>query len=100
VRALSGATRVGKPRLLFFYSATSGSCRRAEAYLAQVLQRRGNHDTFQIHHVDVATRPDLAERLRVAELPALYVIEEGKVRGKMKPRGCKDIKDFLAPWLQ
>jgi thioredoxin-like negative regulator of GroEL len=89
-----------KPRLVFFYSNTSGSCRRAEAYLAQVLQRRGNHETFRVHHVDVAERPDLAERLRVAELPALYVIANGRVQGRMKPRGCKDIKEFLSPWLQ
>jgi thioredoxin-like negative regulator of GroEL len=53
-----------------------------------------------VHHVDVAERPDLAERLRVAELPALYVIDKGKVQGQMRPRGCKDIKEFLAPWLQ
>src|SRR5579875_2608140 len=33
-----------RPKLLFFYSAHSGQCRRAEALLAQVLQRRHNHD--------------------------------------------------------
>jgi thioredoxin-like negative regulator of GroEL len=89
-----------KPRLVFFYSNTSGSCRRAEAYLAQVLQRRKNHETFRVHHVDVAKQPDLARRLRVSELPALCVIHDGRVQGRLRPRGCKDIKDFLEPWLK
>ena len=89
-----------KPRLVFFYSNKSGSCRRVEAYLAQVLQRRRNHETFQVHHVDVDERPELAKKLRVEELPALCVIEDGRVQGRLLPRGCKDIKDFLAPWLQ
>jgi thioredoxin-like negative regulator of GroEL len=89
-----------KPRLVFFYSNRSGACRRVEAYLAQVLQRRGNHDTFEVHHVDVDVRPRLAERLRIDQLPSLCVVEDGQVQARLRPRGCKDIKEFLAPWLQ
>ena len=35
-----------KPRLVFFHSSVSGACRRAEGFLAQVLQRRRNHVSF------------------------------------------------------
>jgi thioredoxin-like negative regulator of GroEL len=89
-----------KPRLVFFYSNTSGSCRRAEAYLAQVLQRRRNHGTFHVHHVDADDQPELVKKFRVDELPALYVVADGRVQARHRPRGCKDIKEFLAPWLQ
>lgn len=44
------AAIAAKPKLLF-YSATSGECRRAEGFLAQVLQRRQNHETFAVHHI-------------------------------------------------
>ncbi len=36
-----------KPSLVFFHSASSGRCRRVEGFLAQVLQRRANHDTLR-----------------------------------------------------
>ena len=91
---------IEKPRLVFFYSSTSGSCRRAEAYLAQVLQRRQNHGTFEVHHVDVTDEPELVKRFQVGEPPAIFVIVNGQVQGRHRPRGCKDIKEFLAPWLQ
>src|SRR5437016_2958652 len=41
-----------RAKLVIFYSPTSGSCRRAEGYLAEVLQRRRNHDTLQILRVN------------------------------------------------
>jgi hypothetical protein len=53
VRSSKGAgAATAKPRLVFFYSSSSGACRRVEGFLAQVLQRRGNHDTFQLNMVE------------------------------------------------
>jgi thioredoxin-like negative regulator of GroEL len=90
-----------RPTLLFFYSPTSGPSRRADGFLAQVLQRRGNHSTFRLVRVDVDERPDLVERLRIAEVPALLVIAEGRVRGRIgKPSGCAEISRLLSPWLR
>ena len=37
--------------LAFFFSPRSGRSRRAEGYLAEVLQRRRNHDTFKVVRV-------------------------------------------------
>jgi len=45
--------------LVFFYSPLSGRCRRVEGFIAQVLQRRRNHDTFELVRVSVDLRPDL-----------------------------------------
>ena len=90
-----------KPMLLFFTSTTNGRCRRAEGYLAQVLQRRRNHETFVVRHIAQEERPDLLERFRIAATPTLVVVDEKKVRGKLpEPRGCEEIQTFLAPWLK
>ena len=59
------------PRLLFFHDKRSGPSRRADGFLAQVLQRGHNHQTFLIHRVEVGQRPDLAQRFKVAATPTL-----------------------------
>ena len=89
-----------KPGLVFFYSNVSGACRRAEGFLAQVLQRRQNHETFRLYRVAREERPDLVERFGVDEMPTLVVVEGRHVRARLaRPRGCRDIEAFLAPWL-
>jgi len=92
---------VERPRLVFFTSMVSGPCRRVEGYLAQVLQRGRNHETFRFTSVPREKRPDLVERFRVVTMPTLVVIEDQKVRGRLEgPFGCHEIESFLAPWLQ
>jgi thioredoxin-like negative regulator of GroEL len=98
--AVAEATPAPRPRLVFFHSPRSGRCRRAESHLAQVLQRRRNHDSFQLLNVSVDDRPDLARRFRIAEVPTLIVIENKKVVGRIvRSRGCRDLEAALAPWL-
>lgn len=90
-----------KPLLIFFYSNTSGRCRRAEGFLAQVLQRRRNHETFRVRRVRADERTDLVERFRVDRVPTLLVADGKVVRGRLvEPRGCEEIQSFLAPWLK
>ena len=90
-----------QPLLLFFYSERSGRCRRAEGFLAQVLQRRRNHETFRIRRVAEEHRADLLERFGVERVPTLLVVDGKTVRGKLtEPRGCEEIQTFLAPWLK
>jgi thioredoxin-like negative regulator of GroEL len=89
-----------KPRLVFFHSSLSGHCRRVEGFLAQVLQRRRNHETFKVYLVEEAARPDLVERFGVTTMPTLVVVEGKIVAAKLeRPRGCREIERFLAPWL-
>ena len=89
-----------RPRLVFFTDAQSGRSRRVEGYLSQVLQRRRNHDSFELLNVDVAENAELAERFRVKEVPTIVVVEDKRVRGRLEsPRGCRDIEQLLAPWL-
>ena len=97
---MGGVLAVEKPRLVFFHSPVSGHCRRVEGLLAQVLQRRRNHGTFTVVRVAEEERPDLIERFAVDQLPTLVVVEGRKVRARLeRPRGCRDIEGFLAPWL-
>ena len=98
VEALPQDVSATKPRLVFFHSRSCGKCRRVEGFIAQVLQRRRNHGTFVYLPVEAEERPDLLERFQVDELPALLVVSDGQVRGRLThPRGCRDIEDLLAP---
>jgi thioredoxin-like negative regulator of GroEL len=84
-----------------FYSPLSGRCRRVEGFIAQVLQRRGNHDTFELVRVPVDRRPDLAEKFRVDEVPTICVVEKRKLQRRIvAPRGCHELERELEPWLR
>jgi thioredoxin-like negative regulator of GroEL len=101
VSAIRVSTRPDQPGLVFFYSPLSGSCRRTEGFLAQVLQRRQNHDTFRLYRVDEQARPDLIERFDIGSVPTLLVVEAKLVKARLeKPKGCREIESFLAPWLK
>jgi hypothetical protein len=92
---------VGRPQLLFFCNDRSGHSRRVEGFLAQVLQRRRNHDTFQVLRIDYDARLDLARRCRVEGPPALVVVDQKRVQVRLeRPRGCAEIQTALAPWLR
>jgi thioredoxin 1 len=92
---------VSLPQLVFFYSPRSGQSRRAEGYLAQVLQRRHNHETFSLVRVDVDAHPNLAERFKVTSTPTLLVVADGSVRARLSElHGCREITKVLQPWLR
>jgi thioredoxin-like negative regulator of GroEL len=89
-----------RPQLLFFYSSTSGSSRRVEGFLAQVLQRRRNHQSFDLRRIDADRNAELARRLGIDAVPSLIVVENKRVRARLaSPRGCAEISQVLAPWL-
>ena len=66
-----------------------------------MLQRRRNHDSFELLNVDVDEHAELAERFRIEEVPTIVVVEDNRVRDRLaSPRGCRDIERLLAPWLR
>src|SRR5437764_15106903 len=90
----AGADRE-KPVLLYFRSERSGRCRRVDAFLAQVLQRRGNHDTFALCDVDVAKQDRLVQRFRVGAVPTLVVVEQRRVSARLvDPGSATEIERF------
>jgi thioredoxin-like negative regulator of GroEL len=89
-----------RPRLVFFYSPLSGRCRRVEGFIAQVLQRRRNHETFELVRVPIDRRPDLAEKFGIEQVPTICVVEGRRLRRTIvAPRGCRDLERELEPWL-
>jgi thioredoxin-like negative regulator of GroEL len=99
--ATTALTQTERPRLVFFYDERSGRSRQTEGHLAQVLQRRRNHTTFQIHRVESGQRPDLASRFGIHTIPTLLVVQDRRVKTRLEnPRGCKEIELALRPWLQ
>jgi thioredoxin-like negative regulator of GroEL len=89
-----------QPKLLYFYSPRSGLSRRVEAFLDQVLQERRNHKAFSRARVDVERAPQLAEHFDVADVPAIIVLQDGRVVRKVEGRvSVGRIRDALAPWL-
>lgn len=99
--AAAESVSVGRPKLVFFHSPRSGRSRRVEGFIAQVLQRRRNHETFELLRVSVDERPDLAEHFRVDQFPTLLVIEDKKVKRRIvAPRGCRELEDELHAWLR
>jgi thioredoxin-like negative regulator of GroEL len=99
--AATAVVEIDSPRLVFFYDKLQGRSRRADGFLAQVLQRGANHRTFVIHRVEVGERPDLAKQFRIDVTPTLLVITDKKVRGRLEsPTGCRDIELLLRPWLR
>jgi thioredoxin-like negative regulator of GroEL len=101
VDAVEADKAADRPQLLFFFSETSGSSRRAEGFLAQVLQRRRNHESFRLRRIDADRHTELLERFRIEALPALVVVENKRVRARLsRPRGCADISETLGPWLR
>ena len=90
-----------RPTLIFFHSTVSGWAVRVDGFLANVLQRRRNHETFNLRRVSLERYPELAKRFGVGREPTLVVVEENVVVARLvDPRGSRDIEAFLAPWLR
>jgi hypothetical protein len=72
-----------------------------EGFVAQVLQRRRNHDTFKYYKVAHEKRPDLVDKFGIEVIPTLAVVERRQITATLVgPRCCGEIETFLAPWLQ
>lgn len=89
-----------KPLLILFSSRRSGLARRVEGYVAHVLQRRHNHESFRFRVVDVDDRPDLFERFDISEVPSIVVIENRRVRRRLEGYSRpNEIEQALQAWL-
>ena len=70
--------------LVFFTSRRSGPARRLESLLAHIARKE--RETLAVKRVDVDERPDLAERFRVAEVPALALVKGKRVVARLEGR--------------
>ena len=66
-----------------------------------MMQRRRNHETFVIHLIETSRSAELAERFEIDDVPTVVVVDDRKVRARLvRPAGCADLKEVLAPWLR
>ena len=72
------------PRLVFFTSKRSGPARRMESLLAHIARRE--RDRLSVSRVDVDERPEIAERFRVEEVPALALVVGKRVVSRLDGR--------------
>lgn len=64
------------------------------------VQRRRNHQAFRLRRIDADRHPQLVDRFKVEEIPALVVVDNKRVRARLdRPRGCIQISETLATWL-
>src|SRR5438128_5099054 len=87
-----------RPQLVFFTSPRSGPARRMESLLAHIARKE--RDRLRVSKVDIDDRPDLAERFRVDQVPALALVVERRVVSRLEGRATAPrIESMLEPYL-
>jgi thioredoxin-like negative regulator of GroEL len=87
-----------RPQLVFFTSHRSGPARRMESLLAHIARKE--RDRLRVRKVDVDDRPDLAERFRVQQVPALALVVDQRVVSRLDGRATAPrIESLLEPHL-
>ena len=84
--------------LLFFWSERSGPARRMESLLAHLARKERMR--LRVMRIDVEAQPELAERLRVSEVPTLVLVKGTKVVDRLEGRAsAPKIEEMLARHL-
>jgi thioredoxin-like negative regulator of GroEL len=73
-----------RPLLVFFTSERSGPARRMDSLVAHVARKE--RDRLRVTHVDVDSRPDLAEKFAIGTVPALVLVAERKIVARLDGR--------------
>jgi thioredoxin 1 len=90
--------RDARPLLVFFSHARSGPARRMESLLAHIARKERSR--LRVTRVDVDDRPDLAERFRIDEVPALVLVKEKRAVARIDGRtSAPRIEQMLEPYL-
>jgi len=92
-----GKTRT-LPALLFVRQRQDGASRRMESLVAwvKVTQKK----RLRVIDIDADRNPALARELDVTEIPALVLIKEGRVVGRLDGRATgRQIDDLIRPHL-
>ena len=86
------------PLLVFFSSEKSGPARRMESLLAHLARKE--RARLRISRVDVDRRPEVAERFKVETVPALLLVKDKRVVGRLDGRvSAPKIEQMLEPHL-
>ena len=69
---------------MFFTSQRSGPARRMESLLAHIARKE--RETLDVKMVDADERPDLVEKFRISQVPALALVVGKKVVARLEGR--------------
>ena len=87
-----------KPLLVFFCSERSGPARRMESLLAHLARKERGR--LVVKHVDIEKRPEIAERFKVDQAPALVLVKDKRVVARLDGRAsAPKIERMLEPHL-
>jgi thioredoxin-like negative regulator of GroEL len=87
-----------KPLLLFFTNERSGPARRMESLLAHLARKERTR--LRVSLVNADRTPELAEKLRIAEIPTLVLVHDRRVSARLEGRAsAPQIEEMLAPYL-
>jgi len=77
-------SRNDRPLLLFFTAERSGPARRMESLLAHVARKERGR--LRISLVDVDKSPELAEKLSIADIPTLILVQDRRPVARLEGR--------------
>ena len=84
--------------LVFFHASTCGHSRRMDSIVDHFL--RTHRDELKVAKVDVADRPDLAQRFNVESAPTLLLLDDLREVARLEGRATlPDMKDSFEPHL-
>ncbi|MBA2642297.1 MAG: thioredoxin family protein [Actinobacteria bacterium] len=92
------AKRSGKPALIFVGRKRSGPSRRMESLVAwvKVTQKK----SLRVVDVDADTNPALVQKLGISMVPALVLVKNRRVLGRLEGRATgRQIDDLIRPHL-
>jgi thioredoxin 1 len=87
-----------QPTLVFLRRETSGASRRMESLVAwvRVTQKR----KLKVVDLDADSNPRLVSQLGVTEVPALVLLKDGRVVGRLEGRARgQQIEELIRPYL-
>jgi thioredoxin 1 len=92
------ATAKPLPLLLFFTAQTSGPARRMESLLAHLARKE--RARLRVSRIDVETRPEIAEKLKVGSVPTLVLVKDKRPVARLEGRvSAPQIERMIAPYL-
>ena len=87
-----------QPQLLFFTAPTSGPARRMESLLAHLARKERTR--LKVSRIEVASSPQLAEKLGVEDVPTLILIKDRRPVARLEGRvSAPQIERMLEPYL-
>jgi thioredoxin-like negative regulator of GroEL len=96
--AIRAETRRPKPSLIFVGQSRSGPSRRMESLVAwvKVTQKK----RLRVVDVDADANPRLVEELGVSKVPALVLVKDRRVLGRLEGRVTgREIEDLIRPHI-